>query len=142
MEGIIDMDRDAEKRIDDFLTRAGYFTLSTVDGDEARGRPLGLHMLTDAGICFGVGDFKNVYRQLMANPSAEITACCGSEWMRYHGKAVFLDRPDLAERALEGAPGLRAIYNEETGHRMMIFRLEEAKAEFIGLMTVTESYSD
>lgn len=136
------MDREIEKKIDDYLTEARVLTLSTVDGDEPRARPLGLHMLTDAGVCFGIGDFKAVYRQMQANPKVEITACTGGRWMRYHGRAEFLDRPDLVEKALDGAPQLRQVYNEETGHRMMIFRLADAKVEFIDVMTVAESYND
>ena len=36
-------------------------------------------------------------------------------------------------------PPLRNIYNEESGRKLEMFRLENAVAEFIDMMTVTES---
>ena len=79
------MMNDAVSKVDDFLTRAKAFTLSTVDGNRPRARPLGLHMVVDGSIVFGVGDFKDVYRQLIANPEVEITACIGH---RMHRRGV------------------------------------------------------
>ena len=134
------MTNDAIGKIDDFLNNAKVFTLSTVDGDRPRARPLGLHMVVDGAIVFGVGDFKDVYRQLIANPKVEITACTGADWLRLSGKAVPLHDDSVSERALEMVPSLRAVYNDETGHRLEMFRVEDARAEFINVMTVTESY--
>ena len=131
---------EATANIDDFLTRAKVFTLSTVDGDEPRARPLGLHMIVDGSVVFGVGDFKDVYRQIVANPKVEITACIGGEWLRLHGRAVRIEDDSVSERALDMVPPLRSIYNDETGHKLAMFRLEDAKAEFIDMMTVKESY--
>ena len=131
---------EATAKIDDFLTRAKVFTLSTVDGDEPRARPLGLHMIVDGSIVFGVGDFKDVYKQIVANPKVEITACIGGEWLRLHGRAVRIEDDSVSERALDMVPPLRSIYNNETGHKLAMFRLENAKAEFIDMMTVKESY--
>ena len=133
------MTNDAVSKVDDFLTRAKVFTLSTVDGGRPRARPLGLHMVIDGSIVFGVGDFKNVYRQLIADPEVEITACIGGEWLRLHGRAVPLHDPAVSEKALDMVPPLRNIYNEESGRRLEMFRLEDAVAEFIDMMTVKES---
>ena len=131
---------EATAKIDDFPTRAKVFTLSTVDGDEPRARPLGLHMIVDGSIVFGVGDFKDVYKQIVANPKVEITACIGGEWLRLHGRAVRIEDDSVSERALDMVPPLRSIYTDETGHKLAMFRLENAKAEFIDMMTVKESY--
>ena len=134
------MTNEAVAKIDDFLTRAKVFTLSTVDGDEPRARPLGLYMVVDGSVVFGVGDFKDVYKQIVANPKVEITACIGGEWLRLHGRAVRIEDDSASERALDMIPPLRSIYNDETGHKLAMFRLEDAKAEFIDMMTVKESY--
>ena len=134
------MTSEAVAKIDSFLTRAKVFTLSTVDGDEPRARPLGLHMMVGDSVVFGVGDFKNVYKQIVANPKVEITACIGGEWLRLHGRAVRIEDDSISERALDMIPPLRSIYNDETGHKLTMFRLEDAKAEFIDMMTVKESY--
>jgi uncharacterized pyridoxamine 5'-phosphate oxidase family protein len=122
-------------KINDFLTEAGVFFLATVDGDQPKLRPLGAHMEADGKVMFGVGDFKGVYKQLVANPKTEIVACKeDGHWLRYTGKAVFDEDPKYAEMFLDGMPDLREVYNEETGHRMMTFHLEDATAFDIPVM--------
>ena len=122
-------------KVNDFLTEAGVFFLATVDGDQPKLRPLGLHFELDGKVLFGVGDFKDVYKQLKANPKTEIVACKpDGHWLRYTGKAVFEADPKYAEAALELMPHLKNIYNEETGHKMMVFHLEDATAVDIAMM--------
>ena len=122
-------------KLNDFLTEAGVFFLATVDGDQPKLRPLGAHLEMDDKVIFGVGDFKNVYRQMVANPKVEIVACKqDGHWLRYTGKAVFEDDPKYAEAILDMIPDLRNIYNEETGFKMMTFHLEDATAVDIAMM--------
>ena len=122
-------------KVNDFLTEAGVFFLATVDGDQPKVRPLGAHFEMDDKVLFGVGDFKNVYRQLVANPKVEIAACKpDGHWLRYTGKAVFEEDPKYAEAMLDMMPDLRNIYNEETGNKMMTFHLEDATAVDIPVM--------
>ena len=122
-------------KINDFLNEAGVFFLATVDGDKPKLRPLGAHMEMDSKEIFGVGDFKNVYKQMVANPFVEIVACKqDGHWMRYTGKAVFETDPKYAEANLEALPMLKKIYNEETGHNLMMFHLEDATAVDIPMM--------
>lgn len=122
-------------KLNDFLTEAGVFFLATADGDQPKIRPLGAHMEIDGKEIFGVGDFKDVYKQLAANPKTEIVACKpDGKWLRYTGKAVFETDPKYAEAMLDAMPHLRGIYNEETGHKMMCFHLEEATGVVIAMM--------
>ena len=122
-------------KLNDFLTEAGLFFLATADGDQPKLRPLGAHMEMDGKVMFGVGDFKDVYKQLAANPKTEIVAAkADGYWLRYTGKAVFETDPKYAEAMLDMMPNLRDIYNEETGHKMMVFHLEEAAARIIPVM--------
>ena len=122
-------------KLNDFLTEAGVFFLATVDGDQPKLRPLGAHLEMDDKVIFGVGDFKAVYRQMVANPKVEIVACKqDGHWLRYTGKAVFEDDPKYAEAILDMIPDLRNIYNEETGFKMMTFHLEDATAVDIAMM--------
>ena len=127
-------------RINDFLNEAGVFFLATVDGDQPKCRPLGAHMEMDGKVIFGVGDFKNVYKQMVANPKVEIVASTqDGHWMRYTGKAVFETDEKYAQAMLEGAPQLKAIYNEQTGNKMMCFHIEDATAVDIMVMGDGES---
>lgn len=127
-------------KINDFLNETGTFFLASCDGDQPKVRPLGLHMEMDGKVLFGIGDFKDVYKQLVANPNVEIAACKkDGHWLRYTGKAVFETDPKYAEAALEASPGLKNIYNETTGNKMMIFHLEDATAVDIAVMGAGES---
>jgi len=122
-------------KVNDFITEAGLFFLATVDGDQPKVRPLGLHFEMDDKVLFGIGDFKDVYKQLKANPKTEIVAAKpDGHWLRYTGKAVFETDPKYAETALELNPGLKGIYNDETGNKMMVFHLEDATAVDIKVM--------
>ena len=122
-------------KVNDFLTETGVFFLATTDGDQPHVRPLGAHLEQDGKIIFGVGDFKNVYKQLVANPKVEIVAAKqDGNWLRYTGKAVFETDPKYAEAALDASPNLKSIYNEETGNKLMMFHLEDAKAVDIAVM--------
>jgi uncharacterized pyridoxamine 5'-phosphate oxidase family protein len=122
-------------KIEDFLNETGVFFMATEDGDQPKLRPLGAHLEMDGKILFGVGDFKDVYRQMQKNPKVEIVACKqNGHWMRYTGTAVFETDEKYAEAMLEGAPELRNIYNEKTGNKMAVFHLEQATALDIPVM--------
>lgn len=121
-------------KVNDFLTETGVFFLATADGEQPRIRPLGAHMEIDGKVIFGVGDFKNVYKQLVANPLVEIVACkTNGHWLRYTGKAVFDHNEDYSYQMI-AASHLEKIYNDETGYKLMTFHLEDATAVDIPIM--------
>ena len=121
-------------KVSDFLNEAGVFFMATADGNQPKLRPLGAHMEADGKIIFGVGDFKNVYRQMKANPLVEIVACKpDGHWLRYTGKAVFETDGNYADQMIKAA-GLEKIYNEQTGNKLMTFHLEKASAVDIPVM--------
>ena len=126
-------------KIGDFLKEAGVFFLATNDGSQPKLRPLGAFIEKDGKVIFGVGDFKDVYKQLKANPLCEIVACKqDGHWLRYTGKAVFESDYSYAEEMIK-ASGLDGIYNETTGNKLMAFNLEDAKAVDIAVMGEGES---
>ena len=116
-------------KINDFLTEAGMFFIATNDGAQPKLRPFGSHIEMDGKIIFAVGDFKAVYRQMLANPLCEIVACKpDGVWLRYTGKIVFDDDPKYTEAMSATSPLLKQIYNEKTGFKMKLFHLEDATA--------------
>ena len=126
-------------KVKDFLAEAGIFFMATVDGDQPKLRPLGAFLEEDGKLIFGVGDFKNVYRQMLANPLVEIAACKkDGHWLRYTGRAVFETDERYAEEMIRQSH-LEAIYNEQTGHKLMTFHLEDATAVDIAIMGEGES---
>ncbi len=127
-------------RIMDFLNDAGVFYLATVDSTgQPKVRPLGAHMEMDGKVLFGVGDFKDVYRQLVNEPRVEIAAMRNDgHWLRYTGKAVFETDPKYAEAMIAEAH-LGEIYNEKTGNKLAVFHLEDAAAFDYTIMSKGES---
>ena len=122
-------------KIGDFLKETGVFFLATAEGDQPRVRPLGAYIEMDGKVIFGVGDFKNVYKQLCANPKTELVACKNNgHWLRYTGKAVFDTDTKYAEAMLEKLPQLKNIYHDNTGNKLMTFHLEDATAVDIAVM--------
>lgn len=127
-------------KLNDFLTEAGIFFLATADNTQPKLRPLGAHIEMDGKVLFGIGDFKDVYKQLKANPLCEIAACKpDGQWLRYTGKAVFESDEKYAQAVLDANPQLKGIYNETTGNKMMMFHLEDASAVVINVMGPGES---
>lgn len=122
-------------KLNDFLTEAGVFFLATTDGSQPKLRPLGAHFEMDGKVLFGVGDFKDVYKQMVENPLVEISAAKpDGKWLRYTGKVVFDTDPKYAAAMLEALPQLKEVYNEKTGYKLAMFHLEEATAVVIPMM--------
>ena len=121
-------DNATMQEIHDYLEecakKTGTFYLMTVDGDKPACRPVSFHMLVDGKEYFGVGTFKDAYKQMVANPNVQIVG----------GTAVFDDDPALFDKAAETLPFLKNLYNEENGRKMGIFRLENGNAQFIEKM--------
>lgn len=126
-------------KINDLITRAEVFYLATVDGDRPKCRPLGFHLLDGDKIYFGVGTFKEVYKQMQANPNVEISAWDGEHILRYYGKANLDKKEAIAEKAFELMPELAEIY-KSNGWEMGIFYLEDATAEIRNMFEIEESY--
>lgn len=133
---------EGSQRIDEFISEAEVFYLATVDGDKPKNRPLGFHLLKDDKIYFGVGNQKDVYKQLSVNPNVEVVAVVGTDFLRYYGKAVFEETYEFADSIVAGNEFLQGIYNDETGFKLAIFHLEEATAEIRNITgEIMESYN-
>ncbi len=126
------------EKVHKFLDEAKVFYLSTIDGDKPRCRPLGLHSLINDKEYFGVGQFKNVYKQLEKNPNCELVGLKGGEWIRINGKAVFEKDFVLAEKILNDNKHLKEMY-EKNGWKLMIFHIE-GKVEIIKMMTAADTF--
>ena len=133
---------EGAERIDEFMNKAQVFFLATVDGDKPKNRPLGFHLLKDGKLYFGVGNHKDVYKQMEVNPNVEIVALVETDFLRYYGKAVFEETYDFADSLVAESDFLKSIYNDETGFKLAIFHLEEATAEIRDITgKVMESYN-
>lgn len=129
------------EKIQQFLSDVPVVYLTTVDGSKPKCRPIGLHLLIGDRLYFGIGTFKEVYRQMQANPNVELCVCKGREFLRYYGKVVFETDDKIADAAVSSSPILQQIYHESTGKKLGIFHLENATAEFRTMTGIRESFT-
>lgn len=127
------------EKVNDIITKAEVFYLSTVDGDKPKVRPLGFHLLDGDKIYFGVGTFKAVYKQMEANPNVEIAAWDGEHFLRYYGVANLDKNDEIVKKAYELMPDIKEVY-EVNGWEMGVFYLDDATAEIRNMMAIEESY--
>ena len=106
-------------KIGEFLNEAKVFYFLTVDGDQPKGRPFGFYLIEGDRIYFGCGTFKNVFRQLTANPKVEVLA--------------------LLEKVRAAMPDVMGLY-DKNGWEMGLFYLENGHAEIRGLFDVIEEF--
>ena len=119
------------EKVNEILTKAEEFYLATVDGDKPKVRPLGFHLLDGDKIYFGVGTYKDVYKQMEANPNVEIAA--------WDGVADLSKNEEIVEKAFEIMPDIAEAY-KANGWEMGIFFLDKATAEIRNMMEVEETY--
>ena len=116
------------KEVLDFLNKAAIYFLATSEGDQPRVRPIGFVMDCDGKLAFCTSNEKNMYKQLAANPKAEIACYDGQgNTLRICGKAVFATSKDTQHKALELMPRLGNMYSVGDG-KFEIYYLDQAKA--------------
>ena len=109
------------------------------NGNQPKGRPFGFHMLVDGKIYFGCGTFKNVFKQLVANPKVEVLAVVGGEFMRYDGLAKVVKDDALLAKVREIMPQIMDMY-DKNGWEMGLFYLENGHAEIRGILDLKEEF--
>ena len=122
-----------------FIDEAKVFYLATIENDKPHIRPLGSHKLVNDKVYFLVGDFKNVYKQLLKNPNCELVASKPTgEWMRISGKAIFEKDFTISDSMLNDNKNIKELY-EKNGWKAMVFHIE-GKVEIIKIMTCEEKF--
>ena len=127
------------EKISAFLDKANIFFFLTTDGDQHRGRPFGLRVLVDDKLYFGCGTFKNVFRQLTANPKVEVLALSGGEFLRYDGTVKIVKDEAILAKVREARPQIMEMY-DKNGWEMGVFCLENGHAEIRGMMDLKEEF--
>jgi uncharacterized pyridoxamine 5'-phosphate oxidase family protein len=126
-------------KVSEFLDKAKTFFFLTTEGDQPKGRPFGFHMLDGDKLYFGCGTFKNVFKQLMANPKVEVLAVNGGEFIRYDGVVKIVKDDALLAKVREAMPQIMAMY-DKNGWEMGLFYLENGHAEIRGMMDLKEEF--
>ncbi len=91
------------------------------NNDKSKCRPIAFPIATGGQLYFGIGNFKEVYKQIQQNSNIEFCTTVGKEFLSYFGKAVFEKDDTITENILASAPSMQKIYNEKTGYKLAIF---------------------
>ena len=117
----------------------GVFYFATVEEGAPRVRPFGFSMVFEDRLYFGCGTFKNVFKQLTANPKVEVLAVNGGEFLRYDGTAKVVKDDALLQKVREAMPQIMALY-DKNGWEMGLFCLENGHAEIRGMLDLKEEF--
>ena len=108
-------------RAQQFLKKAGTYYLATEENGQPRVRPFGTAEIFEGKLYIQTGKVKNVYKQLLANPRAEICAFVDGEWLRIACELIPDDRVEAKKDMLDKNPGLRGMYNETDDNTIVLY---------------------
>lgn len=109
------------ERVVQFLKDAGVYYLATVEGDQPRVRPFGTAHVFEGKLYIQTGKVKDVSKQLMANPKAEICAFKDGEWIRIAGELIEDDRVEARQSMLDAYPSLQNMYAADDGNTQVLY---------------------
>ena len=109
------------EKVTQFLKEAETYYLATAEGDQPRVRPFGTAHLYEGKLYIQTGKVKDVSKQLMANPKAEICAFKGEEWIRVAGELVEDDRVEARQSMLDAYPSLQKMYAADDGNTQVFY---------------------
>jgi len=112
-----------------FLKEAGTYYLATVDGDQPRVRPFGTVNIFEGKLYIQTGKSKDVFKQLAANPKAEISAFKNGEWIRVSGSLIPDERDEAVEDMLNNYPDLKNMYSVGDGNTIVLY-FKDGEATF------------
>jgi len=116
-----------------FLKERRTFYVATVEDGKPHLRPFGAIMEYEGKLYIVTSNTKNVYKQIVKNPSIALCACGENrEWIRIEGTAKLDNRVTAKQKMLDDNPVLtqRKRYTSAEDPAMAIFCIDDAKIEF------------
>ena len=104
-----------------FLKKCGTYYLATVEGDQPRVRPFGTAEIFEGRLYIQTGKVKEVYKQLLANPKAEISGFVDGDWIRIQCELVPDDRLEAKQDMLDKNPMLQRMYKADDGNTIVLY---------------------
>ena len=105
----------------DFLHECKTYYLATDDNGQPRVRPFGTAEEFEGKLYIQTGKKKDVYRQLLENPKAEICAFSKGTWLRIAGELIPDDRVEAKKDMLDKNPSLRRMYDENDPNTAVLY---------------------
>ena len=109
------------ERVVNFLDEAKVYYLATVEGNKPRVRPFGTALNYNNRLYIQTGKIKQVSKQLLINPNAEICAFNNDKWIRISGELVNDDSRDAKKAMLDKMPELRQMYSEDDDNTQVLY---------------------
>ena len=107
--------------VQQFLKKVGTYYLGTVEGDQPRVRPFGTAEIFEGKLYIQTGKVKNVYKQLIANPKAEICGFDGAEWIRIQCELIPDERIEAKQDMLDKNPSLQGMYKADDDNTIVFY---------------------
>ena len=104
-----------------FLKKCGTYYLATMEGDQPRVRPFGTAEIFEGKLYIQTGKVKDVYKQLIANPKAELCGFIDGEWIRIECELVPDDRLAAKQDMLDKNPMLQRMYKADDGNTIVLY---------------------
>ncbi len=119
-----------KKEILAFLNENPVCHLATVDGNKPRVRGLLMYRADETGILFHTGNFKDLYKQLQANPQVELcfNSLKSNIQIRVSGIAEFIEDRNLKEEIVAARDFLKPWIKDRGYEMLVVFRIVNCKA--------------
>lgn len=128
-------------KVVDFLNELDVYYLATVEEGEARIRPICGVSEFDGKIYLATNNQKDMFKQIINNPSIAISGFNGKKWIRITGNAVVDKNADVKKEILESSPFLKNIYSIEDGI-FEVYYIDNMKATIYTLTGESEILED
>lgn len=99
-------------RLSQAIKQADTYHLATVAGDQPHVCPFGTIDLFEGGFYLHMGKGKDVFQQIVANPTVEIEARQGADWLRVSSGLTVDGRVEAKRHMLDAYPNLCGMYDE------------------------------
>ncbi|GEQ21115.1 hypothetical protein CBU02nite_16210 [Clostridium butyricum] len=101
------------------ISKNPVFFLGTIDDDKPRVRGMLLYKADENGIIFHTGGSKDLYKQILKNPAAELCSNCNGTQIRISGKLDIINDDNLKEE----------IYNHPSRKFMEQWRSDDSLSD-------------
>ena len=109
------------------LKKVGTFYVATTDGNQPRVRPFSSVTEYEGEAYLCSGNFKEVYKQIKANPNVELSGMSNGTWVRISATLVEDNRVEVQKAMLDDPTGPKGLYEAGDG-RFVTFKLTNVHA--------------
>lgn len=122
-----------KKEILEFINKNPIAFTATVEGDKPHVRALGTYRADENGIIFSMQSYKDVYKQVLANPNVELCYYADRVQIRVVGKLESIKDLELKKEITEKRPFYKPGVEKEGWDYVGAFVLKNGKATILDM---------